>query len=59
MEAKKHYEILKESDELGELFITTTGDWETDKIEFTRYYNENIKILTEYEDDLKEWEEDD
>lgn len=56
MEAKEHYKLLKENNELEELLITTTGEWEEDKQIFTKYYNENVKFIMDFEKDMDEWE---
>lgn len=48
-EAKNHYLLLKENNELQDIFQKATGDWEVDKERFLRLYEENIKFVLDYE----------
>lgn len=48
-EAQEHYLILKENNELEEVFPNATGNWETDKTSFVKLYRENIKFVLDFE----------
>jgi hypothetical protein len=51
-EAQKQYQSFKESGDLKVLFRGMSGDWEKDKIKFTRIYEENQRIMNEATKDL-------
>lgn len=51
-EAQNHYNLLKDSGELFELFDDATGEWEQDKKGFIKHYEENIKLVLEWEKDF-------
>lgn len=44
-EVKDIYNMLKDSGELLEMFPGLTGEWEKDKIVFTRMYNRNKYLI--------------
>ena len=48
-QAKQEYNKLKESGDLKLLFPKATGDWDLDKIQFTRLYEENLKFIDDFE----------
>lgn len=58
-EAEKEYKSLLESGELKDMFPTFKGEWEKDKKAFTRYYEDNQKILNMTNIDLDDEEFDD
>lgn len=56
-EAQNHYQTLKESNELEQVFPKASGNWEKDKVKFTKLYNENIKFIQDFESgNLDEYE---
>lgn len=46
-EAQKEYNALFESGELLMMFPNLKGDWDKDKKSFTRYYEDNQRLLNE------------
>lgn len=52
-EAKKQHQAFKESGDLKVLFKGMSGDWEKDKVRFTRIYEENQRIIEEATKDLR------
>lgn len=57
-EAKSHYLNLVKNKELKEVFPKSKGEWDKDKIPFTKLYNENIKFIIDFENgQLEEVEE--
>ena len=58
-EAQKLYNLLLSSGELLELFPKATENWEQDKQFFIEYYNQNLKILEEFENNEEEIENND
>ena len=62
-EAREHYYNLKESGELKEFFPRATGDWDNDKSQFLKFYEENIKLIKDFEtgnlsiDDIDDYDE--
>ncbi len=46
-DAKKEYDILKESGELKEFLPGSTGEWTEDKKEFIKLFEENQKIIAD------------
>lgn len=52
-EVQKQYQAFKESGDLKVLFRGMSGDWEKDKIKFTRIYDENQRIMQEATKDLE------
>ena len=52
-EAQRQYQAFKESGDLKVLFKGMSGDWEKDKVKFTRVYEENLRIIEEATKDLK------
>jgi hypothetical protein len=52
-EAQKQHQAFKESGDLKVLFRGMSGDWEKDKLKFTRIYEENQRIMEEATKDLK------
>ena len=52
-EVQKQYQAFKESGDLKVLFRGMSGDWEKDKIKFTRIYEENQRIMQEATKDLE------
>ena len=53
-EAQNHYNLLLDTGELLELFPKATQNWEEDKQFFIEYYNQNLKILEEFENNDEE-----
>jgi|LakMenE01Jun11ns_1017448.scaffolds.fasta_scaffold8261799_2 hypothetical protein len=51
-EVQKQYQAFKESGDLKALFKGMSGDWEKDKVRFTRIYEENQRIIEEATKDL-------
>lgn len=51
-EAQKQYQSFKDSGDLKALFRGMSGDWEKDKLKFTRIYEENQRIIEEATKDL-------
>lgn len=47
---KKEYDLLLESGDLEMLFPRASGIWETDKKQFVLIYEENQKLLNNFED---------
>ena len=58
-EAQRHYQLLKDKDELTEIFPKATGDWDIDRVPFTKLYIENIKFVLDFEKGEIDLEEDD
>ena len=58
-EAQNHYNLLLDTGELLELFPKATKNWEEDKIFFIEYYNQNLKILEDFENNDEENESND
>lgn len=59
-EAMEHYHSLKTSGELNQFFPRATGDWDVDKSQFLRLYEENIKFIKDFEEgklDLDDFDE--
>jgi hypothetical protein len=52
-EIQKQYQAFKESGDLKVLFKGMSGDWEKDKVRFTRIYEENQRIIEEATKDLR------
>ena len=52
-EIQKQYQAFKDSGDLKTLFRGMSGDWEKDKLKFTRIYEENQRIIEEAKKDLK------
>jgi hypothetical protein len=52
-EAQKQYQSFKDSGDLKVLFRGMSGDWEKDKLKFTRIYEENQRIMQEATKDLE------
>jgi hypothetical protein len=52
-EIQKQYQAFKESGDLKVLFRGMSGNWEKDKLKFTRIYEENQRIIEEAKKDLK------
>lgn len=52
-EVQKQYQAFKESGDLKVLFRGMSGDWEKDKLKFTRIYEENERIMQEATKDLE------
>lgn len=50
---QKQYQAFKESGDLKVLFRGMSGDWEKDKLKFTRIYEEHERIIEEATKDLK------
>lgn len=46
-EIQRQYQAFKESGDLKVLFKGMSGDWEKDKVRFTRIYEENQRIIEE------------
>lgn len=46
---KKEYDLLLESGDLEMLFPRASGIWETDKKQFVLIYEENQKLLNNFE----------
>jgi hypothetical protein len=53
-EAQKLYNLLLDTGELLELFPKATINWEEDKNFFIQYYNQNLKMLEEFEKNYEE-----
>lgn len=58
-EAQKLYNLLLDTEELLELFPKATKNWEEDKEFFIQYYNQNLKMLEEFENNDEENENND
>jgi hypothetical protein len=52
-EAQEQYQAFKDSGDLKVLFRGMSGDWEKDKVKFTRIYEENQRIIEEATKDLR------
>lgn len=52
-EIQRQYQAFKESGDLKVLFKGMSGDWDKDKVRFTRIYEENQRIIEEATKDLK------
>ena len=52
-EIQKQYQAFKDSGDLKTLFRGMSGDWDKDKLKFTRIYEENQRIIEEATKDLK------
>jgi len=52
-EIQRQYQAFKESGDLKVLFKGMSGDWEKDKVRFTRIYEENQRIIEEATKDLR------
>ena len=52
-EIQKQYQAFKDSGDLKTLFRGMSGNWEKDKLKFTRIYEENQRIIEEATKDLK------
>jgi hypothetical protein len=52
-EAQKQYQAFKDSGDLKVLFRGMSGDWEKDKLKFTRIYEDNQRIIEEATKDLE------
>ena len=52
-EVQKQYQAFKDSGDLKVLFRGMSGDWEKDKLKFTRIYEENQRIMDEATKDLE------
>lgn len=48
-QAKEHYEAIKERGELTDILPSATGDWEKDKSDYIPHYNENVKLVADFE----------
>lgn len=46
-EIQRQYQAFKDSGDLKALFKGMSGDWEKDKVKFTRIYEENQRIIEE------------
>lgn len=49
MEAKQYYEAIKDKGELNDILPNASGEWEIDKSRFIKHYNENIKLVNDFE----------
>jgi hypothetical protein len=49
----EQYQAFKDSGDLKLLFKGLSGDWEKDKVKFTRIYEENERIIQEAKKYLK------
>lgn len=48
-EAQMYYQILKDNNELKQIFPKATDEWEKDKSKFSKFYDENIKFVLDFE----------
>ena len=47
--AKEYYKMLKDNNDLEDVFPSATGEWDLDKESFTAYYEDTMNLVDDFE----------